>query len=142
MLLASDGALWIFRPLRLLDGPAVAAAGLALGIIGLGLTKWCHRAMGVQWKMWVDPSRPSLLVASGPFRWVRHPIYVSQALVLWGTWLLAPTPFLSLIGGIHLVCIGMKSALEERYLLRLHGADYQAYRERTARFIPWKPVSR
>lgn len=142
LLLAWDGTLWWpFRPLRFAGAPA-AAAGLALAIAGLALTKWCHLAMGEQWRMWVDPGRPSLLVAGGPFRWVRHPIYASQALVLWGTWLLAPTPFLGLAAALHLACMGKKSSLEERHLLGLHGAGYESYRKRTGRFVPRIPSRR
>lgn len=141
ILLFSDGFAWTFRPLDLGGGPWGYGAGATLGLAGLALTKWCHGAMGVQWRMWIDPSRPASLVASGPFRWVRHPIYASQILVFWGTWLLAPTPFLAAAGVLHLICVRVKAGLEERYLVDLHGEAYRAYQGRTGRFFP-RPAPR
>lgn len=123
-----------FRPAGLPG--AAAAAGVLLGLAGLALTRWCHRAMGAHWRMWIEPSRSGPLVEAGPYRWIRHPIYTSQSAILLGTWLLVPSPFLAAVFALHVLCIRRKSEGEERHLLETHGEAYRAYRSRTGRFFP------
>ncbi|MHB1260574.1 MAG: isoprenylcysteine carboxylmethyltransferase family protein [Thermoplasmatota archaeon] len=74
--------------------------GLALLIVGEGLRGWAMFALGGRWttRIVILPKAP--LVAGGPYRFLRHPIYVGVTLVLagfplafglWGTLGLAAT---------------------------------------------------
>jgi protein-S-isoprenylcysteine O-methyltransferase Ste14 len=60
------------------------------------------------------------LVTTGPYRWIRHPMYTS---VLLGA------------GALALVLL-MKSILEERWMREQHAA-YAAYTLHSKRFLPW-----
>lgn len=75
-------------------------AGLAMLIAGEALRGWSMLALGGRWttRVVILPAAP--LVAGGPYRWVRHPIYVGVTLMLigfplafglWGTLGLATT---------------------------------------------------
>ena len=76
------------------------------------------------------------LVTSGPFARVRHPIYALQVLMLTGAVLLLPTVCSLVLLGFHLVCVWLKAADEEAYLLATHGEAYRVHIARTGRLFP------
>jgi protein-S-isoprenylcysteine O-methyltransferase Ste14 len=119
--------------------PMSTAAGIALMAAGYGGTLWCYSAMGRNWRMGINREERTTLVTQGPFRFVRHPIYVFQIVMLAGLILLLPTLLSLLAIGIHLLCVLIKTADEESFMLGLHGADYQNYRSRTGKLLPRFP---
>ena len=62
----------------MLDGPVFRAAGVVLFTIGLVATLWAQMAMGISWRIGVDPSEATPLVTAGPFRLVRNPIFTAM----------------------------------------------------------------
>ncbi len=85
---------------------------------------------------------PRRVVARGPYRWVRNPIYISALLVVIGeAWLFLSRPLLIYAGVMavffHLFVIGY----EEPTLRRRFGDTYDAYVRAVARWIP-RPPSR
>lgn len=87
----------------------------------------------------VNPHKPksaSALVASGPYRFTRNPMYAGMLLVLlaWAVFLAAP---LALLGPAAFVLyIGrFQVRPEERALEQLFGAEYGAYRARVRRWL-------
>jgi len=75
------------------------------------------------------------LVTSGPYALARHPLYVTEALVLLGTVMQFEQPWAVLLGMTTLALIYLRTVFEERVLLAKY-PEYAAYRARTARFIP------
>ena len=79
----------------------------------------------------------TLLVSSGLYRRIRHPLYASLLCFAWGVVLKNPTPTSALIG------LGVSGALylaaraEERESRLKFGPAYEAYVERTRMFIPF-----
>ena len=116
--------------------PISTAAGVALMAAGYGGTLWCYSAMGRNWRMGINRKERTTLVTEGPFRFVRHPIYVFQIVMLAGLNLLLPTLLSLLAIGIHLICVLIKTADEESFLLGLHGTEYQDYQSRTGKLVP------
>ena len=116
--------------------PAVMFLGVLMMVGGYGGTLWCYAALGDAWRMGIRKREKTILVRNGPYRFVRHPIYLFQTLMLLGTFLLLPTPFSLLLFGIHLLCIYLKAFDEEAYLLTVHGSEYRDYLSRTGRFLP------
>jgi protein-S-isoprenylcysteine O-methyltransferase Ste14 len=114
--------------------------GLALGIVlvagGYGGTLWCYAALGDAWRIGIRKREKTALVNRGPYRLVRHPIYLFQTVMLAGVVLLVPTPFLIILFGIHLACIFIKAFDEETYLADVHGPAYLDYLSKTGRFLP------
>ncbi len=121
--------------------------GLVLGVVlvvgGYAGTLWCYAALGDAWRLGVRKREKTTLVKHGPYRWVRHPIYLFQTLMVAGAVLLLPSLFIIFLFVLHLVCITVKAVDEEAYLLRVHGPEYQAYLARSGRFIPrWQREQR
>jgi protein-S-isoprenylcysteine O-methyltransferase Ste14 len=116
--------------------PAGLAVGLALVVLGYAGTLWTYAAMGNTWRIGIDANEKTALVSSGPFRWVRHPIYLLQIVMLAGAALLLPTPVSFVALATHYLCVGLKAGDEEKYLTRTHGAGYRDYTSRTGRLFP------
>jgi protein-S-isoprenylcysteine O-methyltransferase Ste14 len=116
--------------------PAGLALGVLLTVLGYAGTLWCYAAMGDAWRMGIDKKEQTALVTGGPYRWVRHPIYLFQVVMLIGVFFVLPTPLSLLIVFIHLVCVRLKVADEELYLETVHGKEYSDYVERTGRLFP------
>jgi protein-S-isoprenylcysteine O-methyltransferase Ste14 len=133
------GATVTGMPLALLPGllnPAGLAAGLALIVLGYAGTLWTYAAMGDAWRIGIDAKEKTSLVSVGPFRWVRHPIYSLQVVMLAGAALLLPTPASLAALLTHLFCVRIKAADEERFLAGVHGTVYRDYLSRTGGLFP------
>ncbi len=124
-------------PWSTLDTPATHAAGLALYAAGVAGTMWAQFAMGDAWRIGVRQSDRTALVAAGPFRWVRNPIFSSMVLATAGLALLVPNVASALTLATLLVALELQvRAVEEPYLTRTHGDSYRRYAARTGRFVP------
>jgi protein-S-isoprenylcysteine O-methyltransferase Ste14 len=121
----------------------VAWPAAAVVAIGVALYLWClcvFAAVGRGTPGPWDP--PRRLVAVGPYRWVRNPIYLAALLVVVGeAWLFGSAALLVYAGavavGFHLLVVGY----EEPRLRAQFGERYQAYRRAVPRWIPRPPVT-
>ena len=112
--------------------------GIGVGVFGLGiaLAVWARVYLGRNWGMPMTEKTEPELVTSGPYRFVRHPIYSGLLLAVLGTILVT-----NLIGLIILPILGaffFHSALvEEKNLTAAFPAAYPGYQARTKRLIPF-----
>jgi protein-S-isoprenylcysteine O-methyltransferase Ste14 len=116
--------------------PTTFVVGSALVILGYAGTLWTYAIMGTAWRIGVNISEKTKLVERGPFGWVRHPIYCLQIVMLAGAALLLPTPVSLLNLALHYICVRLKAADEENYLLTVHGDNYRAYCRRIGKLLP------
>jgi protein-S-isoprenylcysteine O-methyltransferase Ste14 len=110
--------------------------GLTLLTLGYAGTLWAYIAMGNAWRIGINAKEKTALVNRGPYRWVRHPIYLFQVVMLTGAALLLPTVLSLVILGTHYLCARIKAWEEEKYLLALHGEAYRDQVSRTGGFFP------
>jgi protein-S-isoprenylcysteine O-methyltransferase Ste14 len=80
---------------------------------------------------------PRQVVAAGPYRWVRNPIYIAALIIVAGeAWLFLSVALLIYTGvlavAFHLLVVGY----EEPRLRRRFGEPYEAYRRAVSRWIP------
>lgn len=76
------------------------------------------------------------LATGGPFRTVRHPIYMGLNLLALGTALWAPTTLLRVAFVLVVVGSDLRARAEETLLERAFGPSYREYMARTRRFVP------
>lgn len=119
-----------------LSQPATLPLGLALVVLGYAGTLWTYAVMGAAWRMGVNTTEKNELVDRGPFGCVRHPIYCLQIVMLAGAALLLPTPVSFFNLALQYICVRLKAADEENYLLTVHGDDYRTYCQRTGKLFP------
>ena len=114
----------------------LAWAALGIAIIAFVVTWICWRNMGKSWRMGIDPNEKTQLILSGPYSYVRHPIYgLSQVLVLM-TVLIFPSPLMIVVAMIHVLFMQWEVRREDVYLVSAHGEAYARYQENVRRFLP------
>lgn len=127
---------WI-EPLPALVDPILRGAGVMLYVLGLVGTLWAQWAMGSSWRIGVDASERTVLVTTGPFRWVRNPIFTAMIVCTLGLVLLVPSVLALAALAVLIVGIELQVRLiEEPYLVRVHGEAYRAWTARVGRFVP------
>jgi protein-S-isoprenylcysteine O-methyltransferase Ste14 len=128
---------WLgLRMIPVLTTTTALAVGLVFVGAGYAGTLWCYQAMGSAWRIGINRKEKTALISVGPYRWVRHPIYVFQIVMLIGVAFLLPTGLSLLNLSIHFLCVAIKSAAEESYLRTTHGTECDEYFARTGRFLP------
>jgi len=91
------------------------------------------------------PSDPSLLafekttqlVQSGPYRYIRHPLYSSLLLLTWGVFFKRPSWIGLALGAASTAFLFLTAFADEAECQRFFGPEYDAFRSRTTRFIPF-----
>ncbi len=111
---------------------ALALAGTSLVLVGWTFR---HNRLG-NFNIRPDPKAMGVLIMSGPYQFIRHPMYssvllgaaalaqLSEPFLAWGIW--------ALLAGVLIV----KATLEERWMLEQH-PNYGFYIQRSKRFLPW-----
>jgi len=110
--------------------------GVALGIISLPFLTWVHHVLDKHWDISLTLQEDHKLVTSGPYRWVRHPMYTVH-IVYFFTWVLVSANLLLLINYLlTIILIFARIPKEEKMLLEQFGDEYRAYMKRTGRLLP------
>lgn len=110
--------------------------GAGLGIAACGLLVWTFRSLGHNLTDTVVTRRNATLITHGPYRWVRHPFYLTFALGVAGSTLITANAFLAIFGTAAFLVIAARTSIEEQKLIERFGGDYRDYMRRTGRFLP------
>ena len=79
------------------------------------------------------------LVTTGPYRWIRHPLYTFGLLLFIGFGLLADNWLFLFLGLITFMIMAIRTPKEEANLIDKFGEDYLKYMQQTGRFFPKLP---
>ena len=130
-------------PVHWLDGrflppsDAIYGAGTTLLAAGLVFMVWARRRLGGNWSGWVTLKEDHELIRSGPYRFVRHPIYAGLLVALLGTaialgrWRDVIALMFTTVAVLH------KMRVEERFLAESFPEDYARYRAEVPALIPF-----
>jgi protein-S-isoprenylcysteine O-methyltransferase Ste14 len=110
--------------------------GGALLILGILLVLWSRRHLGGNWIPGVGLRENHTLVTTGPYRRIRHPIYVGFFLALTGNMFLMHDPVFALGAAALLTGFGLRIPAEERLMSEQFGEEYHLYRQRSGLFWP------
>ena len=110
--------------------------GVGLALIAGSLLVWMFRTLGRNLTDTVVTRKQHTLVTTGPYRWVRHPMYASAALAIVGNSLVAANWYLFVVGCLALLLLVIRTRKEEQNLIAKFGDDYRNYMQRTGRFVP------
>ena len=112
------------------------SAGAAITVVGLALTVWARQGLGANWSATVAVKQDHELVLTGPYRYVRHPIYSGLLLAFVGAALARGDWRGMLAVPIAGLALRRKWRLEERFMVETFGAAYSDYAARTPPVIP------
>jgi protein-S-isoprenylcysteine O-methyltransferase Ste14 len=85
----------------------------------------------------VNFENTSLLVKSGIYGHIRHPLYLSVLLLGTAIMLKDTAPAQLVLGGINLFALWITARIEEKEMIEKFGDDYRAYMKETKMFIPF-----
>jgi protein-S-isoprenylcysteine O-methyltransferase Ste14 len=116
--------------------PTHPNVGVAVCVAGLAFAIWARVHLGRNWGMPRAVKENPELVTSGPYAYVRHPIYTGMLVALIGSaavvgwsWLLLP----ALLGAYFIY----SALVEERLMLRTFPDSYPGYQARTKMLVPF-----
>jgi protein-S-isoprenylcysteine O-methyltransferase Ste14 len=117
----SESALW------------VSSAFIAAGTL---FTLWSLATLGRCFGIFPEARG---LVTRGPYRWVRHPVYLGELISAFGFVVEKPLP---IVIAFYLAFVAFqywRAILEEGALSEVFPGEYAAFRERTGRLLPrWR----
>ena len=129
----------LLSPWGRVDRPEILwPAGLALILFGIGYRFACIRRMGGAAR--THKHKAKRLVDTGPYAWVRNPLYIANTAAFLGFVLLCGQPWLALGAWLFLWAYYHAIArYEETVLAQAFGAEFDAYRAATPLWIPRPP---
>jgi protein-S-isoprenylcysteine O-methyltransferase Ste14 len=121
-------------------GNGVAYALSVVTLAGVLFTWWARIHLGYFWSNAITRKEGHRVIDTGPYRFVRHPIYTGLIAAILATGAVVGT-VTAMLGSV-LISLGLwqKARMEERFLSIELGADaYGAYRRRVPMLIPFLP---
>ena len=115
------------------SGRAAGAVLFALGVLGYRLA---GQALGEALSPFIEPRAGVLLVTHGPYRRLRHPMYLAQAAIAVGAPLTLGCRFVLGLVPLALVVLAVRVKLEDEALRRTF-PEYSRYAARTKRIVPF-----
>jgi protein-S-isoprenylcysteine O-methyltransferase Ste14 len=110
--------------------------GALLCTASLLLLVWVHRTLGIQWSTTLKFKERHALITSGPYEFIRHPMYTSINFFFMGLSMISSFwPFLVLLIIMTLFFIRIVER-EEAMMVEQFGEEYRAYIKRTGRYLP------
>lgn len=117
-------------------------SAIPVGAILLALSLWVfrrsHKELGRNWSITLEIRDKHRLIDTGPYAFIRHPMYTSFMLMGLGQTFLIPNWVAGLAGLVGFaILFSLRVANEERMMLENFGSQYRTYMERTKRLIPY-----
>lgn len=110
--------------------------GLALVIAGFAWLSWMFHALGLNVTDTVAVREHGRLVTSGPYRYVRHPMYAGLIPIWSGLTLVTGNAIVAVAGVVAFAILVLRTRIEERNLVARYGDAYRAYQACTGAFFP------
>jgi protein-S-isoprenylcysteine O-methyltransferase Ste14 len=112
--------------------------GVAILLVGLGIRIWAVAVLGGSFRLTVETHQGQKVVDSGPYRYVRHPAYSGLLLICLG-YGLSLQNWLSLASAVVLPVAALlyRIRVEEQHLISSIGENYNRYKMRTKKLVPW-----
>ncbi len=107
-----------------------------IAVVGI-LFWWTHLTLGSNYRSTMGLHENHKLVTQGPYRFVRHPTYVTFLAVpvifflISTNWLIGFSSFV-----LFLILMVVRAPIEEKELIDRFGDEYRLYMHRTNRFFP------
>jgi len=116
----------------------IRVMGLLVFFIFSWLQVWSYKTLGTNYSQEIIVSKKQSIVKTGPYKFVRHPQYISQLLSDLGagvallSYLVVPVTLFVLFP-----LFLMRAVYEEKLLIKHYGGEFEEYKKRTGFIIPF-----
>ena len=124
--------IWFFNPFSLLQVLSWILLSISLYVVITG-----YLLLKRKGNPSVNFENTSLLVRSGIYGYIRHPLYLSVFLLGTGIMLKDPGSAQLVLGLVNLIAVWITARIEEKEMVEKFGDDYRAYIKETKMFIPF-----
>lgn len=111
--------------------------GVVLALSGFALLQWSQNTLGKNWSDTPRMMKEQSLITSGPYQFIRHPIYTAFLLILGSTLLISANWFIGFAWiGMTILEVASRIGFEENLMLEYFGEPYRDYMKRTGKLLP------
>lgn len=112
-------------------------AGVGIALLGFALLQWAQNTLGKNWSDTPRMMAGQSLITSGPYQFIRHPIYTAFLLILGSTLFISANWLIGFAWiGMTVVEVASRIGFEENLMLEYFGDQYREYMKRTGRLLP------
>lgn len=116
--------------------PTLRWCGVPCMALGAAVHLWGSHHLGRNLTITIGTRRDHTLITSGPYRWVRHPLYSGGMIESLGVALLVENGFVAIAAAAFWIVVVIRTAREEAILVETFGEAYRNYQGCTGPFIP------
>ena len=111
--------------------------GVIAGLLTIPMVAWVLRSLGHNVSETVLTKRDHALVTTGPYRWIRHPLYTTAVVLFLSLGFVLASWFVLGMAAVSALFIRLVVIpAEERQLIAKFGDSYRAHMLRTGRLLP------
>lgn len=110
--------------------------GFVIGVLCVLGIYWLFSSIGSGITPTSATRKQHSLVTSGPYRWVRHPLYTIASTLFVAFGMMADIWFIAALGMLTFVLMAIRTPKEEANLIEKFGDEYRDYMKRTGAFLP------
>lgn len=139
ILIHSSNLQWesLFSRYQAFSTTEVDVSGFIVGLIGLSFCLYAQVKMGSSWRVGIDEKVKTQLITTGFYKLIRNPTYLGLFLLNIGVWLIWPTWTIFLLNLLFYLFLEIQVRCEEDHLSSVHGQQYNEYKKRTKRYLPF-----
>jgi protein-S-isoprenylcysteine O-methyltransferase Ste14 len=119
------------------ENQTIRVIGLAFYLAFSWVQIWSTKVLGDNFSQDIAIKKDHHLVAIGPFKFVRHPQYLSQLLMDFGGAAATLSFILAPLALIQLPFLFMRASLEDKLLEKHFGESFRVYKKKTGMIIPF-----
>ena len=110
--------------------------GVVMGLLCIAGIYWLFSSIGSGITPTSATRKQHTLVTSGPYRWVRHPLYTVGSALFISFGMMADNWFIAALGILTFILMAIRTPKEEANLIEKFGDEYREYMKRTGAFLP------
>jgi protein-S-isoprenylcysteine O-methyltransferase Ste14 len=110
--------------------------GIGIAIVNDVLLYWLFSSIGSGISPTSATRKEHKLSTSGPYRWVRHPLYTVGSILFISFGMMADNWFIAALGILAFIAMAKRTPQEEANLIEKFGDEYREYMKHTGRFFP------
>jgi len=119
------------------DYQTIRVIGLAFYIVFSWLQIWSTKTLGNNFSQDIAIKKDHRLVTNGPFKFIRHPQYLSQFLMDLGAAAATLSFILAPLALVQIPFLFMRASMEDKLLEKHFGETFRSYKKKTGMIIPF-----